>query len=235
MKPTLLKLSLLGLSLICATGNAHAQGSIIYNDPPDISLFTASTAKTYDLDMDQNGTVDYRLVNGSGEFVAYGIGQNASWAVPETPPDLGAFITPLAHGNSIGPPGVPPNAWFQTYSLEPLPGLIVTIPAYFHGCTTRGCIGTFHNVTAYWGVQFDINGNTHYGWVRVATAGLAIPGGSVLDWAYNSIPGQSILAGQVPEPGTVALLVAGGGFLCWRWRRVPAGGLICSGRRCTDQ
>jgi hypothetical protein len=117
-----------------------------------------------------------------------------------------------------------PDVWFKTYSLEPLPGLIVTVPAIFHGCVNIGCgPDPFHSVTAYWGVQFEIAGNLHYGWVQVETPqlppGLFVNGGTILDWAYNSAPGQPILAGQVPEPGTVALVVMGGGCLLWRLSR----------------
>lgn len=90
-------------------------------------------------------------------------------------------------------------------------------------CTRIGCgSDPFHEVTAYWGIQFEING-LYYGWVQFETPelppGIYANGGTILDWAYNSNPGQSILAGQVPEPVTVALFVAGAGLLDWRSRR----------------
>ena len=77
------------------------------------------------------------------------------------------------------------------------------------------------------GIEFKEGGNTHYGWIRLhATIG---PDNAVtetaVDWAYNTVAGQEILAGQgvpTPEPGTtsMALLAAGAaGLLALRKRR----------------
>lgn len=66
------------------------------------------------------------------------------------------------------------------------------------------------------GVQFDIDGQTHYGWMHLrANGGFS----EVYGFAYNTVPGQPILAGQVPEPGTVALLLVGGSLVWWRHKR----------------
>jgi hypothetical protein len=51
--------------------------------------------------------------------------------------------------------------------------------------------------TRYLGVRFLIDGQSHYGWLRVsATAS----GASIYDGAYETISGQGITAGEVPEP-----------------------------------
>lgn len=67
----------------------------------------------------------------------------------------------------------------------------------------------FNNVDgAFIGLEFPINGTSHFGWVRVSidnAAGKFV----VNDWAYNSVPGEGLLAGQVPEPTTLGLLAAG--------------------------
>ena len=73
-------------------------------------------------------------------------------------------------------------------------------------------------MTAYLGVEFEIDGADHYGWIRL-TVGGAGNGGVIHDWAYNSIPGQPILAGQVPEPGMISLLVLGAVTIAWRHLR----------------
>jgi hypothetical protein len=73
-------------------------------------------------------------------------------------------------------------------------------------------------LTAYVGVEFSVEAAVHYGWIRVTVSGVG-NGGIIHDWAYNSIPGQPILAGQVPEPSTWALLIIGAGLLVWRTRK----------------
>ena len=68
----------------------------------------------------------------------------------------------------------------------------------------------FNNVDgAFIGLSFpDTNNDPLYGWIRVKVdnaAGVF----EVIDWAYNSTPGNGIRAGTVPEPGTLGLLAAG--------------------------
>ena len=58
----------------------------------------------------------------------------------------------------------------------------------------------------YMGFDFEIDGNRHFGWMRVSTLG----GNRIHEWAYQSTPGAPIAAGQVeiPEPASI-LLIAG--------------------------
>ncbi len=61
------------------------------------------------------------------------------------------------------------------------------------------------------GVEFPINGQNHFGWIRLneeASSGVAI------DWAYESVVGASITAGDTgqssaPEPNALGLLALG--------------------------
>ncbi|HAV61045.1 MAG TPA: hypothetical protein DCY13_01610 [Verrucomicrobiales bacterium] len=205
---------------LLATPAAFGQGTLVYYNPPDIHLFGNNAQ--HDLDVDQNGVVDYQIrLGGSFGFHTVGAGSNSTLARPERLPDRGAPVVPSGTGTIIGPNLGQAQTWFISYSFEPIPENPVVIPAYFHRCVTTGCVGQFHNVTAYWGVRFDIDGNDHYGWVRVATPGGIRNGGTILDWAYNSVPGQPILAGQVPEPAIWALLLGGGAMLhLYRRRRL---------------
>jgi hypothetical protein len=81
------------------------------------------------------------------------------------------------------------------------------------------------------GLAIGTGANQHFGWIRLDFHNSA--GGypisiTAIDWAYNTIAGQSINAGQqslpssTPEPGTtsLALLAAGSaGVLAWRKSR----------------
>lgn len=72
---------------------------------------------------------------------------------------------------------------------------------------------------AFIGLEFPINAVSHFGWIRVSIDNAA--GTFVInDWAYNATPSEGLLAGQVPEPGTLGLLAAGAaGIAAMRKRR----------------
>lgn len=87
--------------------------------------------------------------------------------------------------------------------------------------------GTFTN--CFIGFSFDRGQGTQYGWVRLNTeAGTFGPGGqvpivgtaTVVDFAYESVPGASILAGAIPEPASCALGVLALGALARRSKGV---------------
>jgi hypothetical protein len=76
--------------------------------------------------------------------------------------------------------------------------------------------------TGYGGFKFDNGGGTQFGWARITMDGG--PGNSftLVDFAYGGV-GDSLTAGQVPEPGSLALLAVGGvGLVAWRKRRAKA-------------
>jgi hypothetical protein len=81
-------------------------------------------------------------------------------------------------------------------------------------------IGEFAGVeSAYAGLQLQISGNTHYGWIRLGAPLPFLNGGWIYDFAYETRPDVPILAGAVPEPSTLALLVGGGLLLVWFKRK----------------
>ena len=69
--------------------------------------------------------------------------------------------------------------------------------------------------TAFVGLQFDIDGNNHYGWMKLNLANTQPNSAplTVVDWAYESTPNTSIVVGAIPEPSTVALLSISSVFL----------------------
>jgi MYXO-CTERM domain-containing protein len=93
--------------------------------------------------------------------------------------------------------------------------------------TARGLWG--RNTTAFAGLRFQSAGQPHLGWVRVRLQDTNSDGWAdtvtAVDWAYNSVAGAPILAGDAgatPEPSTkaMALLALGAaGVLALRRRR----------------
>ncbi|MFT5471571.1 MAG: hypothetical protein ACI8UO_006706, partial [Verrucomicrobiales bacterium] len=70
------------------------------------------------------------------------------------------------------------------------------------------CFGGFQGGIEYLGLEFDINGNTHYGWIEIESREFFL---FILihRWAYESEPGVPIRAGLIPEPSAAVLLLSG--------------------------
>jgi hypothetical protein len=77
---------------------------------------------------------------------------------------------------------------------------------------------------AFAGVEFTQGGQEHFGWIQLDLSG-NFNTLTAISWAYNSVPGAPITAGDtgqsaVPEPATAALSVLSAGFLgVLAWRR----------------
>jgi hypothetical protein len=88
----------------------------------------------------------------------------------------------------------------------------------------------------YLGLKFFVKGKVHYGWARLnVSAGFCGLGGTLTGYAYETIPGKAIIAGQTkgpdddaqpigathpspaPKPATLGILALGApGLSIWR-------------------
>jgi hypothetical protein len=74
-------------------------------------------------------------------------------------------------------------------------------------------------VNGFIGLKFNVGDGTQYGWVQISMDGPKLNSYKVIDFAWAD-PGQTLVAGQVPEPGSLALLAFGAvGLLLWRQKR----------------
>jgi len=157
------------------------------------------------LDLDFNNVVDITLRSNGATFDSVPQGNNKIIALIPPPPDMGSWIIPLEYGTQIDDAPESPGVWEGAG----------TTPA-FASCMNVGCIGLwlYPNADAYFGLRFDIDGETHYGWVHVInTYGIS---GEVVEWGYELLPDTGLLAGVVPEPSTVLLFLGGVGILAFR-------------------
>jgi hypothetical protein len=106
---------------------------------------------------------------------------------------------PLPDGALIGPDTGTNYTWL---GHDPLLGALVLANATGSGTIGSPILfaGPFAGVeSAFIGLQFQVNGQTYYGWVRVG-APVSINGGWIYDYAYETSPDTPINAGQTNEP-----------------------------------
>ena len=72
------------------------------------------------------------------------------------------------------------------------------------------------------GIRFNNGGGIQYGWARINMFGAPDNHYTLIDYAWGDV-GDTILTGQIPEPGSLALLAVGAaGLLAWRRQRAKA-------------
>ncbi|MBP7450205.1 MAG: T9SS type A sorting domain-containing protein [Flavobacteriales bacterium] len=197
-----MKHALLLLALIAT--QAHAQ--IIYTDVIPNATYSGN-GDTCHLDLDNNGQADYLLIR---QDVPYGCGM----CPPEPTPEQRVLIVPVA-ANVVADTVIGWGGnWPQCLDMNREIGANLSWSVTNHlirytqpggGCGMNNCVPPplvtwgyvwYFNPGSprYLGLRFDIAGETHYGWAR-----LAVPSPTsftLFDYAYNSVPGEGILAGQ---------------------------------------
>lgn len=97
------------------------------------------------------------------------------------------------------------------------PGQNVLRDAYYASDWEPGA-----GVPAYIGFKIDIDNNSSFdgfGWIEVVvTDPGTFPDITVTSWAYTT-DGSPIVAGQIPEPSSLALLAAGAGAFAFRRKK----------------
>lgn len=184
--------------------SVSANAQIIYTDVnPDTSIICTGypCSKSYNLDLNNDGTVDFTLSTNYSRCAHFqGMINRRSVNITSQSGNLAA-ANMLSANSTIGS-----NLSFSTNTI-PLRSIVSGSPA--PGCPgTVGSSGSWTETTDhYLGLQFSVGTNTYYGWVRlivVVASNLATPVScTVKDYAYNSIPNQPILAGQTCPPQVV--------------------------------
>lgn len=212
------RLPLLAVLAAAGLGTAQpgsAQGTISYYRPDTpVVMFTRWFAEYYPLDLDGDTSPDLTFTYSFQFLGVRAEGANRILLHNSPPPNIAGPVVPLPVGFEIGSgSGTAGLQWYSRSDLSPFETLV--------HCVDSGCGGAFRGQHAYMGVEFDRAGATHFGWVLLNVAS-DYPAGRIEAWAWETRPGEPILAGAVPEPSTWALLVAGGVlfWLCGRKKRM---------------
>ena len=235
--------AILGASVALATGGAQeAKADIVYSGPQNIVIPEDSINGIYfDFDTGAFGAAvagadanlfeaivytDADLGNGYHAVSFYGpqrpaVTQNMSLA---TASGTDGQTLKLSMGAVIGPSS---TVFGQQNDLA---NQFIT-NFQNDGAPTGQWLGDGTTVqTGYVGFKFQTtDGSTHYGWFQISLDPNAFnddttgtPSTTVLGWAYNSVADQGILAGQIPEPNSIALALLGAGaagLMYWRRKR----------------
>jgi len=208
---------MLALSVAAQGTIVHTQLSTPNPDPnfpwdfEGLRLLSAFDPVYHQMDMNGDGTAEFTFMSANASSGGFAILAGPDNAVMSFRSLDTAFAVPLAADSVIGPD---PSPYEWTRHGSPSDGL--PFGSVLTACVDIGCVGLFTGVeSGYAGLQFQIDGQTHYGWVRVGAPLAGLNGGWIYEYAYDTQPGVPILAGAVPEPSTWALMVAGGVFMVW--------------------
>ncbi len=189
---------------------------------------------SYSMDLDGNGTEDFRFVG--DPISGYGVNLecapgNAAWADSFDDISNTALLIPLPPGAVVGetvsgyPRATVADHWRGDSSTVNNYILSLTIPPAPPILSS----GLFQfGTTAHAGLRFEIDGETHYGWVLIEDVdpnpenspntftGL-LGAVFVVEYAYETEPDTPIV---IPEPSTIGLLGVGA-LALWLRRRRP--------------
>jgi hypothetical protein len=174
-----------------------ADAKIIYTK----SHIQITSPGTYCLDLNHDGTKDFKLVNSYDTASAFldvaGLNRNNRlWG------DIGRggfyFASALKAGAEVGPNTVHFSSNAADYHI------MAKYNAVSHTST-----GQWVEVSnRYLGLRVEIKGKVHYGWARLSvrsTNGLPPPVATLTGYAYETIPNKPIITGKTEGPDVITL------------------------------
>jgi hypothetical protein len=205
---------------LTALAGGAAKGAIVYSGPLDlVSTYNSSSSVGWD----GYGRAAVNIVNGnSGPDLVFGYDTASDKPYVDARSSIGVtngLVTILAesNGGNTGDGGLPFTG--AGTSIGPTyaglyPGNSTDNEGLFYeNANNNGVAGQWSNsqiTDGYVGIELNTGSGTDYGWLEFQDNPTASsPTLTLEDWAYDSTPGEAIVAGPVPEPSTVALLGVG--------------------------
>jgi hypothetical protein len=177
-----------------------AQGEVVVTKKKIQLTAVRFGVATATVDLNNDGVADFNFSLSSG---GYGHSFKAS-----------LLVTPLTGGEVVGTAGA-----VDPYASALMRGAKVGPSAHFSsagkGITVERSHGTVSASTRFnfygkWkdvgnnrflGVKFLINGQTHYGWIRLSVSiNPTIDAATITGYAYETVPNKRIMAGVAPAP-----------------------------------
>ena len=205
VSPNVLRAAVTALSAIplLFVMNANAGGSIWWSGERNVVLGLGPGMNMTPFDLNGDGNDDFGFRNNEGTLSLVPVGGNRAAADPTWQPGHLNY-RPLPPGTLIGAPLPGDFVWDGDENF-----LVSYMPV--------GGSGPWHGIQyGLLGVSFEINGQTHYGWIRMSDVS---PVSFILhDWAYETQPGVPIKAGAKPVVvPTAAPEVVRSGYLRLKW------------------
>jgi hypothetical protein len=173
-----------GAAGVALVATPAAEAKIVYT-PANTHLYNG----TFPIDLNNDGVADISLIAAFQGYSFYQTFLHVSPAAGNAVAGVAAGAADLPSGARIGP-----NAAFDT-AVQ-----LIESRSRCHGsyCYT-GAWG--NGAKGYLGIKFQINGQTHYGWVRLSIGRLPA---TLTGFAYETIPNKPIIAGKTSELATSA-------------------------------
>ena len=218
------------LNMYGLAASAAGVGVLALTQPADAKIVYTKTDQViglgqhYDLDLNQDGITDFKLVNYNVIFYFSSIHGQSAAQIDSGGNSAAAYVS--AHYSVILDSVL--NA-----------GERIANGRRFHGVAGQLILiandgyrsGLWYNVkNGYLGLKFQIKGKIHYGWARLSVMGtFPLMTVALTGYAYETIPNKGIIAGQTKgpdviteQPGSLGRLAQGSARLASRRRRQSA-------------
>ena len=212
------KLSKYSLMSIAALGGVNANADIIYTDVDPDETYTDS-GDEYELDLNNDGKVDYTISNYSFSFTYYFGFIQVNGNVVNMTPESGNSMLALQSTYSTTGGGTGTNTQFSPIRaneaissgqefISNTSALLGFNEGNIFGYSFEYQNGNFKDTIydQFIGLKFEDGGSTYYGWARVSVqAEAGSQSFTVFDYAYED-SGDPILAGHgIISPGSLSL------------------------------
>lgn len=166
-----------------------AAAEIVYH-ATDIAISRGA----YNLDLNGDGITDFTITS---KIEKFGLPcPDFSAVLTETPAaGNGAIVGPLSRGVEIGANqsfsadiATMSSVWWYTK-------LVIKGNDAYCEVASHGEDGTWWGKTGYLGLSFQVSGQTYYGWAQLSCPKSG-GSGTLLGYAYETIPGRTIFAGE---------------------------------------